>query len=158
MDKIYPEKQPVSAPFALSPEEELTLKKALVLAIEKGIEHPQDRALDAVTALDEGRREAVKAGLHRVMDLEPQVRAEGAALAAKVAAAYEKGTVDVVGLVPVIDSLLVDSVIYAKRFIDVKEDRELTPIFEEKVVVPVEPEPIIEDGGDLDPIIIEEKP
>lgn len=157
MDKIYPEKQVETTPLDLSPEEELTLKKALVLAIEKGIEHPQDRALDAVTALDEGRREVVKARLHRVMDLEPQVRAEGAALAAKVAAAYEKGTVDVAGLVPVIDSTLVDPVIYAKRFVDVKEDRELTPIFEEKVVVPVEPEPIIEDGGDVEPII-EEKP
>ena len=163
MDKIYPEKETVSTPLDLSPEEELTLKKALVLAIEKGIDHPQDRALDAVagSGLTEARQAEVKAHLSQVADLEPGVRAEGAEIAVKVAKAIAEGKTDVLSLTPVIAqaSKLVDAVIYAKRVVDVAEDRELTPIFvvEEKPIPEPDPEPIIEDGGGLEPII-EEKP
>jgi len=149
MDKIYPAKQTVLAPPTLTPEEVLSLKKGLVLAIEKDIVHPQDRALDALAASN--LKPEVKAQVHAhlsiVADLEAGVRAEGARLRAEAEKAYEKGTTDVFGLVPKVQSELIDPVIWAKRFVEVKEDSDdLTPIFEEKVIVEPDPEPILEEG------------
>ncbi len=137
MDKIYPDKPQVATHLILTEEETLALKKALVLAIEKKIEHLQDRALDAVrnAKLTPERVFEIKAQLYTVIDLEPVVRTEGAALASKVEADYRDGD-DALTIAGRMQTSLVDKILYAKRFLDVKLDRPMTPIFEE---VPAEP-------------------
>ena len=142
---IYPTKEETKESFSLTEEEIVTLKKNLVLAIEKKIEHSQDRALDAVKTSELGRQEEILSHLYMVIDLEPSVRSKGGDIMAKAVVAYDKGTKTISALASVVSAEdsdgLVDSTIFAKRLIELKTGKELTPIIVPKVIEPIE-EPI----------------
>lgn len=151
MEKIYPEAPMIEESFSLTSEETLLLKRGLVLAIQKEIEHPQDRALDAVTFanLSPEREQTVKDHLQQVMDLEAPVYAEAREIKARLRDAYDKGTTEVVSLVPLVNSNIVDAVICAKRFVEAETGKSLTPVIEKEALPPVE-EPVLGEplGGE----------
>lgn len=150
MEKIYPEAPKVETAFSLTAEETLLLKKGIVLAIQKEIEHPQGRALDAVAfaKLSSEREQAVRNHLSVVEGLEPSVCDEGREIKARLRAAYDKGITDAVALIPVVGSKIVDDVLCAKRFVEAETHVPLTPVFVKEVPPPPIEEPIEPIGGE----------
>ena len=149
MDMIYPSKDDSKQPVVLAAEEITLLKKSLVLAIEKRIEHPQDRAIDALlhAGLPVERTGHIATEIHQLYDLERQVREEGAQLKQQVEKVYKAGDTPQSLAAKIVWPSIVKADIYAARVIELAEGKPLTP-----VIPPEEPKPIEEP---LDPKPIE---
>jgi len=156
MEKIYPNTTDIKEPFVLTDEETKAIKKGLVLAIEKDIAHPQDRALYALTATDAEpeRQFEIRCNLNAVMSLEPQVIAVGKELREEVEEAFEdKDTAEMLEA-KIAWPDMVDKSIYTKRFIEAKDGEIITPVFEKPVIIVADETPLEESDpfGELDPI------